>query len=204
MRLASRRLAAIALVCAGALACAHPQRAVQPDPARPLTAAALQAQGLAALRAGDGVRAEQYLALAMRAGAPASSVIAPLVEACAASSRLQSALGHALPYLHAHPAAWRLRQLVAAIQLALGRSELARAELARVIRDQPHAAQAHYLFALVARDEQDLDAAAGAFAAYLRERPVGLHAAEARAFLREHEATATPPTAEPNPSGGPP
>lgn len=198
MSVASRRLAALALVCAGALACTHPQRALRPESARPLTAAALHARGMAALRGGDGVRAEQYLTLAIRAGAPESSVIAPLVEACAASSRLQSALGHALPYLSAHPDAWRLRQLVAAIQLALGRSELARDELARVLRDRPHAAQAHYLLAVIARDQQDAGGAADAFAAYLRERPAGPHAAEARAFLREHPAAATTPTAEPN------
>jgi hypothetical protein len=92
---------------------------------------------------------------------------------------------------------------VSAIQLALGRDESARDELARVIRDQPHAAEAHYLLAIIARDEHD-DAtrAAEAFSAYLHQQPNGSHAAEARAFLRERAPQ--PPTAEANATGAEP
>jgi hypothetical protein len=155
------------------------------------------------LRAGDGVRAEQYLTLAIRAGAPESHVITPLIQACVGSSRLQSALAHALPYLSRHPDAWRLRQLVAAIELALGRTERALAELARVTRDHPHAASARYLAAVIARDAlADAPAASASFAAYLRERPNGDHAAEARSWLRDQPLA--PPAAEPPTPGASP
>jgi hypothetical protein len=163
--------------------------------AEQLGADALLARGVASLRAGDGLRAEQYLVLAARAGAPASRVIVPLVQACVSSSRLQSALDHALPHLRRHPDAWRLRLVVVAIQLALGRTTLAQAELERVLRIEPRAAAAHYLRAVIARDVHgDSRAASASFAAYVRAEPTGEHAAEARAFLRERpaaESTAT-------------
>jgi tetratricopeptide (TPR) repeat protein len=179
-------------------ACAHAPLAAAPqtNPARAqLTAGALLDRGIALLHAGDGLRAEQYLVLAVRAGAPAARAIVPLVQACVLSSRLQSALEHALPHLRRHPEAWRLRMLVAAIQLALGRSELARRELERVQRAQPDAPAAHYLAAVIARDQLgDARAASASFAAYVRAAPRGEHAAEARAWLRERAAAEAEPT----------
>lgn len=203
---------AMLLACASLPACAHSSAGTRADGStararargtRPLGALELRARGIAALRAGDDVRAEQYLTLAMRAGAPESSVIAPLVQACAGGSRLQSALAHALPYLGRHPDAWRLRQLVAAIELALGRTQRAREELARVTRDHPHVAAAHYLLAVIARDQLgDAPAASAAFAAYLRDHPDGEHAAEARSWLRDQAGAS--PAAEPATSGAGP
>jgi hypothetical protein len=181
------------VLCAVLVACAHPgTRAghlASTAAAEQLAADGLLARGIASLHAGDGLRAEQYLVLAVRAGAPASRVIVPLVQACVSSSRLQSALDHALPHLRRHPDAWRLRLVVAAIQLALGRSHVAQDEIERVLRVEPRAARAHYLSAVIARDVRgDERAASAGFAAYVRAEPDGEHAAEARAFLREQPA----------------
>ena len=153
------------------------------------TAEALLARGVALLRVGDGLRAEQYLSLAVRAGAAESRAIVPLVQACVQSARLQSALEHALPYLRRHPELWELRYLVAAIQLALGRDELALAELERVRQAAPQLAGAHYLAAVIARDRlRDERATSAGFAAYVARAPHGEHAAEARAWLRDRRA----------------
>ena len=191
-------IAACTVLGACARAGSGPERAYAGAPmqAARLGPDALLARGIALLQAGDGLRAEQYLTLAVRAGADESRAIAPLVRACAGSARLQSALEHALPYLRRHPDAWRLRYMVAALQLALGRTQLALAELEQVRRAQPRAAQAHYLAAVIARDQlHDAQAASAGFSAYVRTAPHGEHAAEARAWLRER------PTAEPG--GGP-
>jgi len=189
--------------CALLAACTHAGAGGAPGlprtrtPAPELASDALLARGIALLRAGDGVRAEQYLVLAVRNGTPARRAIVPLVQACVSSSRLQSALEHALPYLRRNPDQWRLRLLVAAIQLALGRNALALDELRRVQRVEPHAAGAHYLAAVIARDQlADPHAASASFRAYLRADARGEHAAEARAWLREQ------PAAEPNPERG--
>lgn len=179
-------------LCAGCMRPLPPRDADAAAAERTADAGALLARGQALLRSGDSVRAEQYLTLAVRAGAPESRAIVPLVQACVGSSRLQSALEHAVPYLRRRPGAWRLRYLVAAIQLALGRTPLAIEELARVRRDRPEAAGPHYLAAVIARDQLgDPLSAADAFDAYVRAAPNGEHAAEARAYLREHAVDGT-------------
>lgn len=189
---ASRPLACalfVALALAGCVRATRGAPALERHAALTLSADALLTRGIALLRAGDGLRAEQYLSLAVRAGAPEARAIVPLVRACVLSSRLQSALEHALPYLRRHPELWELRYLVAAIQLALGRSELALAELARVRAGAPRLAGAHYLAAVIARDQLgDALAASAGFAEYVRHAPHGEHAAEARAWLRERAA----------------
>ena len=190
---ALRRALAACSIAMAVQACAHaPAAGADSRPGRSAavpSAGALLTRGVSLLQAGDALRAEQYLTLAVRAGAPESRAIVPLVQACAASSRLQSALEHALPYLRRHPDAWPLRYVVAAIQLALGRNELAQGELERVRAAAPEFAPAHYLAAVIARDRLgDAGAAVVGFAEYVRHAPRGEHAAEARAFLREHPA----------------
>ncbi len=155
--------------------------------ARAATAAALFARGQALAAQGDSSRAEQYFTLAVRNGYPERRAIVPLVRVCIAASRLRAALDHAEPYLRRHPDAWKLRYLVAAIRLALGRPSEAAEQLQRVIRQHPDSAQAHYLLGVIERDAfRDARAARARFEAYLARAPRGPFAPEVLAWLAEH------------------
>jgi tetratricopeptide (TPR) repeat protein len=161
-------------------------------------AEALFAQGQSLAARGDGVRAEQYFALALRLGYPEQRAIGPLVAVCVASSRLRAALDHATPVLRRHPQAWQLRYLVAAIQLALGDQLEAARQLQRVVAQHPEGAQAYYLLAVIARDAaRDEVAARDGFRAYLEHAPEGVFAPEAQSWLADHPAVATPATPAP-------
>lgn len=201
------RLALPWLVVLVLCACAGTQPAVPAaaQTARPLPPAALFERGLALARAGDAVRAEQYLLLAQRAGYPAERVIVPLVQVCIAVSRLRTALAHAQPFLRLHPDAWQLRYLTAAIHLALEQPADAVVELQRVLAAQPDAAQAHYLLGVTLRDGfRDLESARRSFETYLRLSPHGTHAPELVAWLYEHPAmTATAAAQPPEPGSVP-
>ncbi len=192
-------LIACALACSAACSTAAHTRARTEHSARQANAESLAQEGLRRLSQGDSIRAEQYLLLASRAGYPESKLIVPLLEACMGASRLRAALAHALPYLRAHPSAWRVRYLAATIQAALGDVDAAVSELERVVRDHtldhPEAAEAHYLLGVLQRDTRADDRAAlDSFAAYLARAPNGEHAEEARGFLRDHERSTAPTT----------
>ncbi len=178
------------LICAlGALAigcAANPPRAEHPP--RPATpdAEALFERGRSLATRGDALRGEQYMVMAVRLGYPEREAIVGIVGACLASSRLRAALAHAEPFLRRHPDAWEVRQLVGALHLALGDAQSAWTELERVVRQQPAAAEAHYLLAVIAQEHfVDGEAARERYLAYLERAPRGRHAAEARAWLSE-------------------
>lgn len=177
---------AVLLACALLAACA-PHATTPPAPRPPGVDAspqALYAQGVAWARRGDMVRAEQYIALAVRAGFPHERALVAIVEVCLVQFRLQAALAYAEPYLRRHPDAWQVRLLVATVCAALGRHERAAAELRQVTRDSEGAAEAHHQLAVLLDEELGDEAGARAsFSAYLVHAPGGRHAAEARAWL---------------------
>lgn len=180
-------LAVLLSACAGAHAQPHAAALLEKD--RPLSAEQLFERGMQLAETGDAVRAEQYLALAIRSGYPRERVIVPLVRVCIAASRLRTALAHAEPFLRRNPSAWQLRYLTAAIHLALDRPADAMVELRRVLSQRPDAAQAHYLLGLTLRDAfLDAQAARVSFESYLRYEPAGDHAAEVLAWLAEQDA----------------
>jgi hypothetical protein len=80
-----------------------------PDPNTPSAAEGatdaeqLVQKGYAAFEQGDGVRAEQYLTLAMERGYDRGKLLPVLLEICLSSSRLRAALNHAQPYLRCAP-----------------------------------------------------------------------------------------------------
>lgn len=177
-------LAMLLSACAGVSA--QPRAASPLADNRPLSAEELFDRGMQLASAGDAIRAEQYLVLAMRAGYPRERVIVPLVRVCIASSRLRTALAHAEPFLRRDPGAWQLRYLTAAIHLALDRPAEAAAELRRVLSQRPDAAQAHYLLGVTLRDAfLDPRSARASFEAYLRYEPTGVHAPEVLAWIAE-------------------
>jgi tetratricopeptide (TPR) repeat protein len=141
-------------------------------------------QGLLAGERGDGVRAEQYLSLARDRGYPAERVLPALLKVCLASSRLRAALDYAEPYLRQHPEQDALRFLVANIHAGLGQSELALAELERLLQNNAAFDQAYFLRGTLLFD-RDGGGAIEALRAYLDLAPRGVHAAEARSRLSE-------------------
>ena len=169
------------------------------DPLMNVKAEDLFRDGERMAQAGDALRAEQYLNAAMQRGYPAQRAMPLLLRVCIASSRLGVALQYAAPYLQLHPEDYRLRYLVAAVQLGLGRASEARMELTRVVRDAPDFAEAHYLLGVVLRDHlNDPEAAEQAFTTHQQLKPDGVHGAEVAAWLRERDAgRATPPAAAP-------
>jgi tetratricopeptide (TPR) repeat protein len=187
----TRTLILLALVLP-ASACdraARPQPALgrAGSPAPHASPSALFERGRALAQRGDLGRAQQYLALALRAGYPERRATLALVQVCIAASRLREALEYASASLRRHPDDWRLRYVAAAIEAALGRHARAADELRRVIAQRPDAADPHYLAAVVARDARgDDEATREGFSAYLARAPHGAFAAEAAAWLAEH------------------
>lgn len=187
------RLCSIAVLVALACGCASKAQPQAPAPADPLATAPAETlfqRGVELRRAGDFIRAEQYLAAARDRGHDEGLVIRELIGVCIDGSRYQAALRHALPYLSRHPEDWALRHLVGSLYLATGDLANALPELERVTAEQPQAPEPHYTLARAYADhfERPEDASAS-FRTYLELAPEGEHAAEARAWLQRREAT---------------
>ena len=186
-------LVAIAPGCGGATS--RPVADIH-DPLIDTTPQQLFDAGVTAANEGDYIRSEQYFAAAQEHGFPSEQVIGPLMSVCVRSSRMSAALSYAEPYLERHPADWRLRQLVATIDMGLGDREGALRQLQHVVRDVPDEAVPHYMLAILARDElHDEALMRGEFARYLELAPDGSHADEASEGLAV--AATLPPTAVP-------
>jgi predicted Zn-dependent protease len=185
-RVFSLSLLALLLVLAGTFGgCVA--RAVPPGSAarvEDVPAEQLYRTGVALLTRGDLTRAEQYLASALRAGHDERLTMQALLVTTVRASRLRSALTYATPYLAAHPRELALRQLVAAILLALGEEARAEHELTRVLSLEEESPEAHYLLALVlSRRGATAEQTRPHLARYLELAPTGIHAEEARAEL---------------------
>ncbi len=193
---------AILLVCAVLPACGASQHAA--PVARAGSAVANQAneaedlarRGREAAAAGDAVRAEQYLALAIERGAKGADLLPTLLRVCLSSSHLRAALNHAQPFLARHPDDDQLRYLVASIHLSLGQHDEAKATLELLLLRKSDHADAHYLLGVV-ESESNVDSAREHFRAYLEHAPNGRHAPEVRSrlselLIRERQATSAP------------
>lgn len=167
---------------------AQADRESMPDPLEGMEAQELFDRGVALGRRGDAVRAEQYVAAAMDRGFPEAQAVPYLVKICAASSRFNTALNYAEPFLEEHPNDWSLRLVVATLHLALSNNGRAQSELEHVIRDVPEQPTPHYLLAVLHRDANANHADARPhFARYLELAPEGEHAEEARSALEDIE-----------------
>jgi tetratricopeptide (TPR) repeat protein len=169
-------LLVLAAGCAGRQA--RPSEASAAEP----SAAWYWNAGRAAASHGDTVRAEQYLSLAIERGIDRKKVLPVLLGVCLASSRLRAALDHAKPYLQNNPNDHALRYLVANIELGLGETDVARSELARIVREEPRHADAHYLLGILEL-ESSPDTARSELKKYLELAPQGEHAGEVRGRL---------------------
>ena len=178
------------------LACAprHGRRGPTAPPEAP-SAEELFQQGQARARAGDPLRAEQYLAEALRRGYPAEEALPPLLQVCISTSRLRLALRYAEPHLAGSPDNWPLRFLVATILHSLGDTERAYRELYRVLEAAPDQPEPHYAMARVMLDQdRDLGQVRHHLQRHLDLSPAGPGRARTRNLLWEldHRQVAAP------------
>lgn len=132
----------------------------------------------------DYARAEQYFSAAISSGADATKVMPDLLRACIADGRFRVAIQHAENYLRAHPGDARTRFLLGTLYAGVGEGDRAARELDRVLATRPDDAEAHFALASVLREnEGDPVRADRHFREYLRLKPDGEHAEEARASL---------------------
>jgi tetratricopeptide (TPR) repeat protein len=175
--------AVLAAACAGGQASLRPRPAG--DPLGELDARALEARGRELARAGDLVRAEQYLQAALSRGASPERVTPLLLEVCLQASRYGAALEHALAQLERHPDDWRARLLVASLLHYVVRDPArARLQLERIVVQAPDEPLPRWLLGVVLSDGLgERRAAAVQFRRYLALDPHGRHADDARAAL---------------------
>jgi tetratricopeptide (TPR) repeat protein len=148
------------------------------------TAEKLLARGRAFAQVGDTTRAEQYFAAALEQGADPKQTLPLLLDVCLSEGRYRVALDYAEPQLKKHPEDFRLRFVVASLYATIGETEHAIDELREVARTRPEHAEAHFALAKLLREEEgDAVGADEHFREYLRLRPTGPHADEARAAL---------------------
>ncbi len=132
---------------------------------------------------GDLTRAEQYIAHALERGADAKTVLPMLLRVCVEAKRYRAAIEYAEGELLKHPQDTRLRFLVANLYAGIDEPKRARDHLQLVVTARPDDAEAHYVLAVLLRDQNDLEGADRHFREYLRLDPRGSHVDEARGSL---------------------
>jgi thioredoxin-like negative regulator of GroEL len=133
---------------------------------------------------GDFTRAEQYLTAAREEGADERRIIRLLLEVCVRDHRYRDAIQHGEGFLREHPNDQHTRLILAALEAAVGCQTQAASELERVLAAEPGNADAHYTFAVLLRDGLGSPGRADPhFREYLKLRPDGSHAEEARGSL---------------------
>lgn len=141
-------------------------------------------RGKAFAAVGDLTRAEEYLAAALDQGGNPREILPLLLDVCVRGGRYRSAIQHAENHLRRNPHDYATRLVVGTLYAALGEDKDAKAALNQVVEARPNDAQAHYVLAVLARDnENDVISADRHFREYLRIEPNGAHAEEARAAL---------------------
>jgi tetratricopeptide (TPR) repeat protein len=117
-------------------------------------------------------------------GADPDRVLPLLMRVYIQSGRYRLAIQTGEQYLTKKPEEHALRFLVATLYAAVGKNDLAKDNFERVIAAEPKHADAHYALAVLLRDsENDLVGADYHFREYLKLKPKGPHADEARGSL---------------------
>ena len=204
----SRSLTLLLAFCSFApVGCHHPTLHRGPELQAELTRVTsedLFRLGVAHARAGDFLRAEQYLSAAQDRGHDEATVAYWLVRVCLLASRYGSALGHAADYLRDHPGHWSLRLVVASIHEALGDIARAEDELRRIVHTEPERPLPHYRLAMLYRArEGDEVLARSHLEEYLRLSPGGRHAAEVKSLLEAPAEAPSGPSRLPQPAPPP-
>jgi tetratricopeptide (TPR) repeat protein len=141
-------------------------------------------RGRAFASVGDYTRAEQYLAAALESGADPQKALPLLLKVCIEEKRYRVAIDYAEPVLKKRPKDHRLRFVVGSLFAMIGETRIAREHMLLVVEGNPEFADVHYALAvLLKNDEGDLVTADHHFREYLRLKPKGPHAEEARGSL---------------------
>jgi tetratricopeptide (TPR) repeat protein len=141
-------------------------------------------RGKAFASVGDTTRACQYFSAALDSGADPELVLPLLMRVYVQSGRYRLAIQTGEQYLTKRPQEHALRFLVATLYAAVGQSELAKENFERVLAAKPNHADAHYALGVLLRDsENDYVGADYHFRQYLKLKPTGPHADEARGSL---------------------
>jgi tetratricopeptide (TPR) repeat protein len=141
-------------------------------------------RGRAFAAVGDRTRAEQYLSMALDAGADPAQILPRLLRVCIEEDRYLVALEYAHAYLQKNPDDVHLRFVVASLEAAVGEEKKALSDLRTLTTVRPDQADAHFALASLVRETRgDPEEADRHFREYLRLSPGGQHASEARASL---------------------
>ncbi len=141
-------------------------------------------RGQAFAKVGDRTRAEQYFAAALDRGANPEEVLPLLLRVCVADERYRAALAYGERWLTRRPNDAKLRFVVASLYASIGEIPEAKKHLEVTVSEAPDNADAHYALAVIFRDDdRDPVAADEHFREYLRLKPAGPHADEARGSL---------------------
>jgi len=144
----------------------------------------LLGRGKAFATVADYTRAEQYLSAALEAGADPREALPLLLRVCVADHRYRAAIAYAEEHARKHPTDTELRYLLGTLYAGVGEVDPARSAFESVLRDQPDNPETHYALAALLREAHtDPLAQDQHFRAYLKLRPNGEHADEARAQL---------------------
>jgi tetratricopeptide (TPR) repeat protein len=174
-----RRLSLWIVVLTG---CAHLQP--QPQRARDLGSEALLQIANAAEEAGDSLRAQQYLRVALQEGADETKYVPRLLALYIADGQYRVAIDQGEHYLRRHPQDRATRLLLSTLYTAVGEDEHAVKQYERVLASEPDDAYAHYALATLLYERGGAAQRADEhFRAYLALAPDGEHADEARGLL---------------------
>lgn len=204
-----RRCAALAaLAVSVASACASPpapDSAAAPAERARAEQAELLRQSEAFARAGDGMRAEQYLALALDRGADSALVTRRLVDACVREQRYRAAAQYVERHLLRHPGDAELRFIRAVLLLGLDEPLAAARELEQLLAADARHAPAHFALGSLLREHLGDPLSADAhFRAYLELAPAGPYAERARRLTLRRVPTPAAELAPPAPAAAAP
>ena len=179
--------AIVALLLTSAIGCGSSRvdrvKAAQQTAEKEQTPEKLVARGKLFAQMGDQTRAGQYFSAALDAGAKPAEVLPLLMRTYIATSPFRNAIAVGEQYLKKFPRDSRLRFLVATLYLAIEEPEHAREHLDHILAQDMNNADAHYVLAVLLRDHGDYVGADQHFRQYLKLKPEGPHAEEARGSL---------------------
>jgi Tfp pilus assembly protein PilF len=148
--------------------------------------ATLIAEGRGYAEAGDALRAEQYFAAALNAGADEKVVLPLFLRACIADKNYRLAIEYAEAALAREPKNAHLRLLSGTLHASIGDTARSRERLERAASELPNEAEVQFTVAVSFRDDAgDVVMADRYFRRYLALAPNGAHAEEAKSSLME-------------------
>lgn len=143
-------------------------------------------KGRAFAEAGDILRAQEYFAASLKAGADEKVVLPMLLRVCVAERNYRLAIEYAESALTRDPKNSRLRLLSGTLHASVGDMARSRERLERAANELANEADVQFTVAVSFRDDaNDVIMADKYFRRYLALAPTGEHADEAKGSLME-------------------